>query len=388
MIKRTFRIIVLTIIVVLPALWFGNWLWVQATGGKLPELKAEVLLTEDLSDLSSVAEGAISVDKQAQIKAALAPYHEKLTQLFAQTLYNGDLSQYKNMSYDEDWCIASTDLREADLNLYRLERDEWLLSRGYAPIWNPDSAALQQDDPRFWPKRNQHLIPYEEMPHDELTERAFNNDFLALVVLNQRPETHWKERTKISSRLVFLGDTTLGLSGASSRAMYSALNKIENGQPDEAYELIYQAFAFAEYGMIRGDNYVMTGMVEALERQGDTPETRELKAIIATLPSDGIKQAALRFMDKLNRSRAEQNLPPFEAEAPTKVSRAYQLMMYADFFSRMQATLNASWFPARWKEEYFAMTPCRERHIKKHQFNYVHEPAIYAEVEAVLAEFR
>ena len=351
-------------------------------------MQTEALLSDDFSGLSADVVQTVTPDKQAQIEAAVAAYREKLDYLFAQTLPNGDLSKHKSMSYDEDWCIPYNDLREEDLAIYQQERDEWLLSRGYAPIWDPESPALQQDDPRFYPERNQHLIPYEEMPHDELTEQAFNNDFLALIVLNQRPETHWKEKDKIASRLVFMGDTTFGLSSFVSKSIYSGVNRIKDGETAQAYELVYKALAFAEYGLIRGDDYAMGMLIQAVEGLEDTPESRKLKEIMASVSSDKIKQSALQFMENLNTSRAEHNFPPFEAETPSKAARAHQFLMHSDILLRFENATDADWFPARWKDEYLAMTPCRERHIKLHKFNYEQYPAIYAELKQELAQFQ
>lgn len=370
------------------AIWLLNSFQVELTSGKSAALQAEPSFTQELDGLSKQAARSASPDKQAQIEAAVAAYREKLDYLFAQTLPNGDPSKHKSMSYDEDWCIAYNDLRQEDLAIYQQERDEWLLSRGYATIWDPNAPALQQDDPRFYPERNQHLIPYEEMPHDELTEQAFNNDFHALIVLSQRPETHWKERDKIDSRLVFLGDTTLGLSSFVSKPIYLAISKIKNGETAEVYEMVYKALVFAEYGLIRGDDYAMGMLIQAVEGLEDTPESNKLKEIISSIPSDKIKQTALQFMENLNASRAEHNFPPFEAETPSKAARAYQFLMHSDILLRFENATDADWFPARWKDEYLAMTPCRERHIKLHKFNYEQYPAIYAELKQELAQFQ
>jgi len=388
MIKRSIQLSLFVLVISVLTYVVSGDARVNLSANQSLPMQTETLLSGDFSGLSAEVVQTVTPDKQAQLEAALAPYRDKLTDLFAQTLHNGDLAQYKNMSYDEDWCIAHSDLREEDLAIYQQERDEWLLSRGYATIWDPNAPALQQDDPRFYPERNQHLVPYEEMPHDELTEQAFNNDFLALIVLSQRPETHWKEKDKIDSRLVFLGDTTFGLSSFVSEPIYLGISKIKNGESAQAYELAYKALTFAEYGLIRGDDYAMGMLIQAVEGLEDTPESNKLKEIIASIPSDKIKQSALQFMENLNTSRAEHNLPPFEAGASSKAAQAHQLSMYSDTVSRFKNVTDADWFPPRWKDEYLAMTPCRERHIKLHKFNYEQYPAIYAELKQELAQFQ
>jgi len=387
MTKRSIRISFIAVIMALTGYGLFTTVSMEDSGDVSASFSTPGLLIHNKDALPEQLLAHIPPDKQAAMETAFTPYRKRLTELFSQIQHNGDMANYQTMRYEDDWCMVTNDLVPEDKALYRQDRDEWLLSRGLAFSNDPNTYS-KRGIPGDLGERNQHLIPYEEMPLDELKQRADNNDFYALIVLGQNPGKYWKESKEINSKLVLLGDTSMGLANSALVQIDEALNHIKQNQTAQAYSKTYKAFTFAEYGLLRGDMYAMESLSLAIEKNSNTPEGQRLQEIAASLPSQNLKVSALDFLEKLNQTRTEMLLPPFDTEALPKAAQAFQLLIHTDFQQKHQNTLNADWFPKRWQEEYAPMTLCRERYIKQYQFDNEQEPAIFAEIETMMAKFQ
>lgn len=244
-------------------------------------------------------------DSPSANEKALNALKVKAEKAYKQTFTNGDISRRKQMSLEDNWCIAREDLRPSDERVYVDDVKDWLLSRGHISKKNPIS---------FQGTNSEYLEPYLEMNEAALQQLASKDDFLALYTLLAHPPAEQKNKTDYANRLLILGDTNKGLSHFLSMHLLQAeLLSIETGNiTPEVTEHILKALAYAEYGLMRKD---FTAMGRFLISAAHPTNTFDIKSIVKSLDKKAIHDQTLEILNRVNKARSDMNLPALQKEA-------------------------------------------------------------------------
>ncbi|NCT49864.1 MAG: hypothetical protein GW763_18075 [Paraglaciecola sp.] len=121
------------------------------------------------------------------------------------TPINNQRKNNKIIQYEDEWCIASEELSEDDFYRAKIERKEWLLSRGMIFL---SHFTDDNEDPLL---NSEYLKPYEATNNRMLWELGQQGDQFALIALLQNSNVTSSIRSAAARMLVIHGDTAMGL---------------------------------------------------------------------------------------------------------------------------------------------------------------------------------
>lgn len=240
----------------------------------------------------------------------------------------------QKMRFEDDWCIAATDLDQHEFAYYQRELNDFALARGQISVPHPSFPDLPLDE------LGQYLLPYLDASRDELlTHIRADNEFAMLLALSRR-DFSLAQQQRIARRLVTKGHTGNALAHLVILELVNANREYQKqGVINTDIETrLHKVMALMAYGIEYGDltaTFTYLNMITT----GDFPV--ELSDYFSTTTAnqiprylDGLKQTIERA-----RSKSHVFLPSFH-ELPKAAKHQYESIlafMYLYYPAQLQS---------------------------------------------------
>ncbi len=287
--------------------------------------------------------------------------HDKYAKILSIT---GPNSGKNTMRYEDNWCEPSQDLTEQDQLYAKTKMAEWKLSQGSFVESNSDNA--------------EYFKPYEEEDLETLFRLAKNDDGLALITLSRHPDVKLETQRKAAKRLLILGYTKAGLNTLISSNL-ALSDMVKESDPDKSFGLLKQAFAYAEFGLMRNNLSSIAGLLlKAADAQKGKSDTDILQLTEKDFKEIG--EMAKSLYNNLSANRVNLGLPKFEDIDDTKEANVYNAQRLFWYHVSLPTIIDSAIFPPRWHNIYIKKSPCFKRKWARHNFMLADEPAIKKEI--------
>lgn len=346
--------------------------------------KTRAIVTEKGND--GAAEDAPSIKGDAEKLAKIQSLKEEAQQQYLEIIQLSGATGQPNMSYEDNWCIASEDLSEEEAIYAKQQLGEWQLSRGIIIPRGGRANALMQGlgvpNDEFPGVNDEYLTPYKEADRETLLRLANGDDMLALTtILNSKGYETFDVQTKLTAakRLVVLGDTSKGL----RELVIDGLVNAQHAKPARGEEQVYHlkvALTYIEYGMLRQDASSLDIVLDTASNYEEDFSGIDPSTLLTEQDFADIKQWAQSYYDDVNKVRIDKGLPSFEDIDNSKIEQIEFAKTLSYLYRDYSALLKSDLFPPRWKNTYLKKTPCLERRVAMHNFRDYQLPAINDEI--------
>ncbi|SEA09735.1 hypothetical protein [Alkalimonas amylolytica] len=154
------------------------------------------------------------------------------------------------MAYDDNWCIAVTDLNQQDIAYFQQELEDWNIARGrIIPAIHDGMGGMHLPD------SSQYIAPYMEASYDAVWQQIKDDNEFAMVAALYRQDFDVESQRQIALRLVVKGHTSTALSHlvrielVNAKTMYERASQVNK----DAEQHLYQAMAYTVYGIKHSD---------------------------------------------------------------------------------------------------------------------------------------
>lgn len=283
----------------------------------------------------------------------------KAAEMYRATFKQGDVTKVRQYSYEDEWCVASEDLKEGDFYYFQDEIKSWLLSRGHVFLQN-------QNERQSFSLNNEFVESYQELDIETLIQYSKNDDQMALVTLVNRPDVDSDTKFKAARRLVMLGNTSTGL----ERLVMNELNQsgYQKEDTEKSKSHLINALAYVEYGLMRYDTSALATFLMYASDKDTFLNGLDPAELINSSDYENITKKAHNLVDKINEGRISNVLPELDMDTVPKAARMYYQDMLAKAYGRYDNLMNENWVPTNWRQEYLAKNPCVSRMISRNKF--------------------
>lgn len=300
------------------------------------------------------------VNKNNTNEERVAELRSKAKDMYRSTFKQGHMKKIRQYNYEDEWCVASEDLKENDFYYFQDEIKSWLFSRGHVTPQN-------KGETQYFSLNSEFIKPYQELDVETLIQHSRNDDQMALITLVGRPGVDANTKLKAARRLVILGDTSTGL----ERLIMNELNQsgYQKENVEKSKHHLTNALAYVEYGLMRYDTsgletYLMYASDKDTFLNGLDPAE-----LINSNDYDGISRKARNLVDKINEQRLSRTLSELDMDNVPKAARMYYQHMLANHaYGQYESLMNENWIPTTWKQDYLIKTPCVLRMIARNKF--------------------
>ena len=236
----------------------------------------------------------VSGDKHAHTTASLPPKEP------VQTKPEQPISEVATpvkIAYEDDWCIAVSDLNQQDFAYYQRELEDWNLTRG---------RIFPQRANRHGNANSQFLAPYMESSTEAIWQHIQNDNAFAMIATLGREDFDFESVHNIAQRLLIKGYTSAALPKLTTYELLKA--KIlfqQTGKINTEIEAhLHRAMAYITYGIRQYD--INAAQAYLLFRWKDYP--LELKPTFALDADNRVQQYVDSLTQWIDEERAHENL--------------------------------------------------------------------------------
>jgi len=326
-------------------------------------------------------------DSSTDVKARIQTLKDSATERFKEILQITGNTGERNLSYEDNWCVANEDLLEVEEDYAEEQLNEWQLSRGYTIFRGGEEKSFMKGVSTLFDEfpgvNDEHLDAYRYADKDTLLRLADNDDMIALTTI-MRYNSGFDGKTKFYSakKLLILGDTYSGLSRLVIEYLVRAEEAKRLGKGREHVKgYLKSALAYIEFGMIRKD---VSSLQVYLSKSVDYKENfsgLNPSEYLTELDYIEIKELARTYYKEANEARLDKGLPSFQGiDKPNKITDIHYAQEMFWNYERYSELLEGNFLPSDWKKNYLPKTPCLERRISMHNFRMTELPAIRDEV--------
>ena len=278
-----------------------------ARNGLLPEQPQQTGQLLPTNEKTPIGSG----NKQAHTTASLQP--EESVRAKPEQPRSDDATPVK-IAYDDDWCIAVSDLNQQDLAYYLRELGEWNLTRGRI---SPQRANGHGN------ASSQFLVPYMESSTEAIWQQIQNDNAYAMIATLGREDFDFESVHNIAQRLLIKGYTSAALPGLTTYELLKA--KIlfqQTGQVNTDIEAhLHRAMAYITYGIRQHD--ISAAQTYFHFRWKDYPP--ELKPTYALGADNRIQEYLDSLTQWIDETRANENLQlPTTDELPKAAKHDFE----------------------------------------------------------------
>lgn len=240
----------------------------------------------------------------------------------------------QKMRFEDDWCIAATDLDQHEFAYYQRELNDFALARGQISVPHPSFPDLPLDE------LGQYLLPYLDASKDELIDQIrADNEFAMLLALSRR-DFSLAQQQRIARRLVTKGHTGNALAHLVVLELVNANREYQKqGVINTDIETrLHKVMALMAYGIEYGDltaTFTYLNMITT----GDFPV--ELSDYFSTTTANQIPRYLGGLKQTIERARSKSHvfLPSFH-ELPKAAKHQYESIlafMYLYYPAQLQS---------------------------------------------------
>jgi hypothetical protein len=255
------------------------------------------------TDVSQLSDSEIL--KTAEINLAVTTKHASDNVILAKP------ADLEKKAFDDDWCLAQFELNDEDMLLAQSQVDDWSEYQGRARA--KDNISMQQDDTHY--TYNRFVASYQEMPIEQLTALAYNNDKWAMVTLVQH--SHWspgfsKVQAEIAKKLLVQGAAYYALEHLVIAELSAAKTSYQrSGNAQESIDHVIDALAYVFWGL---DNYNEGGLAPYLANISRNSFAEVLKPLV--LSAEVKEKARHRYLELTQWIKAERNKQGLNEQSP------------------------------------------------------------------------
>ena len=318
-----------------------------------------------VNNLSDTVKKQATFTKITEIETKIDELERKSHDKYAKILsITGPNSGKNTMRYEDSWCEPSQDLTEQDQLYAATKMAEWELSHSSFVRSNSDNA--------------EYFKPYKEEDLETLFRLAKNDDGLALITLSKHPDVKRKTKRKAAKRLLILGYTTAGINTLIAGNL-ALSNMVKHSDPNKSLALLKQAFAYAEFGLMRNN---LSSIDMLLNTATKAQKGKTDIGILQLTEKDfkEIEEMAKSLYNNLSANRVNLGLPKFEDIDDTKEANIHNAKSLFWYHVAYPTVMDSAIFPPRWHNIYFKKSPCFKRKWARRNFLMTDEPAIKKEI--------
>ncbi|GAA0375141.1 hypothetical protein GCM10009092_44240 [Bowmanella denitrificans] len=268
-------------------------------------------------------------------------------------------SSVSRKSLDEEWCVAEEELNQADLEYIRVLENDWHEVIGKAAIKGP--SAINSDD-RNYPN-NAYVSSYQELPIEELKERAQSGDKWAMIAYVQSWYGKADLQQEIANKLLIMGASYHAIEYLIMQELVSAKSSYRKaGKVDEN----------AKQHLINATAYTMLGLkdysVSALTAFSGNISGDELfqsylnPSIVLSDAEDDIRKRYLELDNSIEKAREQQSITI--ERPPEAVKRLFQQDIASYQYRNSELVVFLQGLNLE-SEVDLGRTPCTEKYLSR-----------------------
>jgi hypothetical protein len=234
----------------------------------------------------------------------------------------------EKIPFEQEWCVAFSDLNERDF-YYSVESIyDWNLAIGKLDFGaDPNSDGVNTDE-------YQALIrPYREMDEELLVDLAKQGDQIAMQALIADNSFDKTKRKQLAQRLLVLGKTGSALSHLVIEEFVPFAVALQTGSEitENDKTQLAKAVAYANYGLKRSDTSGMDALliVASSVNNGESP--------LMAITEDDVANSELwlqHFEKNIDQQRANENLEPIgEVDIPKIAKHKFEFNLAVNAIS-------------------------------------------------------
>ena len=252
---------------------------------------------------------------------------------------NSDTPNPAFMDYDDEWCLAMTDLNSKDRDYYQRELDDWRLSKGRVTAAVNDGIGGI-----YFPDSSQYIAPYMGSSYDAVLQQINSNNKFAMLAALKRQDFNIESKQNIAQQLVINGYTSV-LSDLVRVEFVQAIMGYNQTQQLNAdiKDHLKRAMAYIAYGI---EYYDLDAVLAYLSIVGSDDFPLDLKPRYSLGTDNHVQQYVDSLTQWIDEARDNENLQLPTAEELPKVARhAFEgrlARLYLEFgneLSDLKATL-------------------------------------------------
>jgi hypothetical protein len=222
-------------------------------------------------------------------------------------------------SFDDDWCIASDDLNEADFEYAKALEEDWHQYIGRAFAKN-SGGAIYHDDTHY--PNNTSVASYQELPIEELQQRALDGDKWAMVAFIQNWYGDQDIKKEVAHELLVLGASYHAIEYFIMEELVAAKASFRRGeQVEKSTEHLVNAIAYVMLGLRDYNLSALTAYVSNISQDEIFQEYLNPTSLLGNAQGD-IRARYIELTKSINQTRQEQSI--VVERPPVAVKRLFE----------------------------------------------------------------
>lgn len=235
-------------------------------------------------------------------------------------IHNTSSVSSTKIAYDDDWCIAFTDLNQQDFAYFEQEIKDWNIIRGRI-LPNTYAGRVRGNN-----ESSQYIAPYMEASYATIWQQIKADNEFAMIAALYRPDFHLdlELQRKIALKLVVKGHTSTALSHLvtieliHAKAMYKPNSQINK----DILPHLYRAIAYTIYGI---KNFDLNPTFAYLDIIGSADFPLELKPRYTFGTNNRIQESVDLLTQWIEKERDNEDLQlPTADEFPKAVKHDFE----------------------------------------------------------------